>query len=102
MTRKHSSTGVFAAMGRAADESLEIAEAIRAGKLTRSQFESWYTRRRAEGTGLVITLREKTADLAKPLEGALVRGEELIRSAGPKRVRRVHRVHRVHRKAKAK
>lgn len=45
MTRKH------------AAESRGIAAAIRAGSLTRSQFDAWYARRAAEGAGLVIRLR---------------------------------------------
>ena len=91
MTGKREPDGTFAAMGRAADESFENALAIRAGKLTRPQFEAWYMKRRAEGTGMVITLREKTTDLTKPVEAALKRGQDLLRSAAPKRARRAHR-----------
>jgi hypothetical protein len=111
MTRKYEAVaGAFTAFGRAADDTLEIASAIRAGRLTRHQFEDWLQRRREQGEGLVITLREKTANMAKPLELALERGEELLRSVAPRPVarrrhaRRRTAVHRaaVHRKSTVK
>jgi hypothetical protein len=57
----------------------------------------------------VITLRDKTAELAKPVESAIVRGEELLRSVAPgsllSRPARHHRrraAKRAARKSKAK
>ena len=96
MTKKPETEGAFAAMGRAADESLEIAMAIRGGRLTRPQFDAWYNRRRAEGRGLVITLREKTSDMTKPVETAIKQGEELLRAVPRARVRRSHRRVKAH------
>jgi hypothetical protein len=86
------SDGAFAALGRAADESLEIATLIRAGTLTRQRFDAWYTKRRAEGTGLVITLRQKVTDLAAPFETVITQGEGMLSSAAPRPAR--HPAHR--------
>ena len=94
MTGKREPDGMFAAIGRAADESFEIAEAIRGGRLTRPEFEAWYLKRRAEGTELVITLREKTVELTKPVQTALKHSVEVLRSAAPRRARRSHRRNR--------
>ena len=105
MTRKSESSGVFTVMGRAADESLEIASAIRAGRLTRNQFDAWYTKRRNEGEGLVITLREKASELVKPVEGIMTAGGELLRAAGPRTARPARRrrtARHASRKSKAK
>ena len=109
MTRKYETvTGAFTALGRAADDTIEIAGAIRSGRLTRHQFDEWMEKRRDEGEGLVITLREKTAGLMKPVEIAMARGEELLRSVAPAPIsrrrhsRRRRTVVRRHRKSKAK
>ena len=67
-------TGAFTALGRAADDTLEIASAIRSGRLTRHQFEEWLEKRRGEGEGLVITLRDKASGMLKPVEIAITRG----------------------------
>lgn len=60
MTRKtkaHTHTASHG--GRPADEvHREFLAAIRAGRLTRRQFDSWHAQRRSSGRGLVITLRE--------------------------------------------
>jgi len=50
------------ASGHRADEvHRELLSAIRAGRLTRRQFEAWHTQHRDAGRGLVITLREVQA-----------------------------------------
>lgn len=60
MTRKtkaHASHG-----GRPATEvHREFVAAVRAGRLTRRQFDAWHAQRRTAGRGLVITLREARA-----------------------------------------
>lgn len=86
MIEKKEPDGTLTALGRAADESLEIAAAIREGRLTRPQFDAWYAKRRSEGSRVVISLREKVAVLAEPVGAAIVRGEEMLGWAprGPK------------------
>jgi len=101
-------TGAFTALGRAADDTLDIAGAIRSGRLTRRQFDEWMEKRRDEGQGLVITLRDKASGMLRPVEIAMARGEELLRSVAPAPVsrRRHSRRRRIavrrHRKSKAK
>jgi hypothetical protein len=99
MTRKNEPAGVFAAMGRAVDESVDIASSIRSGSLTRRQFEKWYAKRRAEGAGFVVTMREKASGLAEPVEAAIVQGEELLRSVAPRAAERPKRRRPVRRAA---
>lgn len=40
-----------------ARENERVAIALRSGRLTRTQFQAWYERRRAEGAGTIVTLR---------------------------------------------
>jgi hypothetical protein len=99
---KNDADGVFAAMGRAADDSLEIVSLIRAGKLTRHRFEAWYTQRRAEGEGLVMTLRAKASGLAEPLESVIVQGEKILSSVAPRAAKHPAHHRRTLHKAKSK
>lgn len=96
--KKNEPDGVFAAMGRATDESLKVASALGTGRLTRHQFGAWYEKRRSEGTGMVVSLREAASALAQPVETALAQGQELLRSAAPRTTARPARRRR--RKAK--
>lgn len=61
MPRKNATHPGYYSANTVDDESFEVALAIRAGRLTRSQFDEWYKRRRADRAGLVITLRQKPA-----------------------------------------
>jgi hypothetical protein len=82
MSRKISpNEGLFSSVGRAVDESMEIAAAIRRGTLTRPQFDAWYARRTSEGAGVVIRLRANSARLAEPVAGAFEKGGAFLRSA---------------------
>lgn len=101
MPEKKEPDGPLTALGRAGDESLEIAAAIREGRLTRPQFDAWYAKRRSEGSRLVITLREKVAILAEPVGAAVARGEEMLGWAAPRALNRPPRRHRARRRAVA-
>jgi hypothetical protein len=80
---RHERQGTFAKIGRAADESMTIAAAIRDGRLTRRQFDEWYAQRRADGEGLVITLRTTAARLARPVESVLEQSAGALRAVAP-------------------
>ena len=84
MSQKSESEGIFAAMGRVADESIGIAAAIGAGSMTREKFDAWYEKRRAEGTGIVVSLRERATNIAEPVGTVIVRGQEMMRAAMPR------------------
>ncbi len=93
MNPKNEPDGVFTAAGRATDESLRIASAIRSGRLTRHDFQAWYEKRHAEGLGIVLALREKASVIAEPIEMALAQGRDIFRSTAdhPSRRRRTTR-----------
>lgn len=76
MARKIERVIVFPARGRAADESRRIVSAIRAGRLTRRQFDAWYTKRRSGGKGLVITLRERAPASGRPAKHSAHKSKE--------------------------
>ncbi|UPT72629.1 MAG: hypothetical protein M0D55_11760 [Elusimicrobiota bacterium] len=92
MSRKNE--GMFATLGRAADESVGIADAIRSGRLTRSQFDAWYARRRAEGSGIVVKLRERATEMSEPLGRAVGQAERLAMAVAPPMKRRRRAVRR--------
>lgn len=89
MTRK--SEGIFATVGRAADESVAIADAIRAGRLTRAQFDAWYNRRRSEGAGIVVRLRERAEEMGGPAATLARQGERFAATVMPAPRRRRRR-----------
>ena len=78
MTRKHKSEGLFDAMRTAADESLEIATALRSGELTRARFDAWCEKRLNEGADIVGGLRERASGLARPIEAAVEQGRDMM------------------------
>ena len=86
MTQKRSGgPGMFETAGKAVDESVTMAEAIRSGKLTRAEFEAWYSKRTAERAAIVVNLRESSGRLLEPLEAVLARGRGLFRPEPPPR-----------------
>jgi hypothetical protein len=92
MTRKNKSEdGVFTSVGRAVDENLTMAIALRSGKLTRPQFDAWYSKRRAEGAGMIVTLRERASNMVQPLQAAVELGKELILEPAPRHAARRRR-----------
>lgn len=86
MPRKRTAAqGVFQSAGKAVDDSVTMAEAIRTGTLTRAEFEAWYARRAAERAAIVVSLREKSTRLLQPLTAALERGRGVLTAAPPPR-----------------
>lgn len=86
MRRKHSAVeGIFQSAGKAVDESMMMAEAIRAGTLTRAQFEAWYAKRAAERSAIVVSLRARSTRLLQPLATALNRGRAALNAPPPPR-----------------
>jgi hypothetical protein len=83
--------GIFESMGRAVDESVEMAEALRSGRLTRRQFDSWYAKRSAQSKNLIVDLRQRTTRMLKPVATAIEQGTHAIRGAAPGSARRAHR-----------
>jgi hypothetical protein len=84
MTRKSASdAGVFTSVGKALDESMELAAALGTGKLTRAEFDAWYAKRTAEGASLVENLRRRTSRLMAPVQTAVSQGRNMVRSAAP-------------------
>jgi hypothetical protein len=78
MAYKHFENGVFESMGRAVDESVEMAAALRDGRLTRRQFDTWYARRRAQSRGLIIGLRQRTTRILEPVSTVIEQGRHAI------------------------
>ena len=89
--KRDADDGVFESAGKAVDKSLTMAAALRAGKLTRSQFDAWYTKRTAEGADLIVNLRERTTRLLEPIEAALEQSGLVLRAAAPPARHRAHR-----------
>jgi hypothetical protein len=83
--KRSNAAGVFETAGKAVDESMTMAEAIRSGKLTRAEFEAWYSKRTAERAAIVVNLRESSSRLLEPIESVLARGQEFFRPAQPPR-----------------
>ena len=79
--------GIFASFGRALDESVSVLNELRAGRLTRSEFDRWYDRRRQEGMDAVFQARDAAAGMAEPFGVAFDIGSGLMRGA-PSRPRR--------------
>lgn len=92
MARKHAvHEGVFESAGKAVDESMALAAALRAGRLTRSQFDAWYAKRTAESNDLIVNLRERTTRLLEPVETAIEQGRRALDAAFvPRSARRSH------------
>jgi len=90
MTQKRSAAkGMFESAGKAVDESVTMAEAIRSGKLTRTEFDAWYMKRTSEREALIVNLQARTNRFLQPLESAFERGREMLRPApAPRRARR--------------
>jgi hypothetical protein len=83
--------GPFEIAGKAMDESIGMAAAVREGRLTRSQFDAWYSRRTAEGAGLVGSLRQSTMRLLEPIGSVLDQGRRALSPmAAPRHVHRRH------------
>jgi len=78
MTHKRSGTGVFESVGRAVDESVDMAAALRGGKLTRREFDAWYARRRAQSRGLIVDFRRRTTRMLEPVSYAIEQGRHAI------------------------
>ncbi len=98
--RSSSSTGMFAALGRALDESMEMAMDLRDGKITRADFERWYDKRREQGREITVTMRDRGMDAAgKPVEMALDFGKSVL-SMGLPRARARPRSRIVRRRAR--
>ena len=92
MAHKHAvDEGIFESVGKAVDESMTMAAALRKGKLTRSQFDAWYAKRTSESEGLIVNLRERTTRLLEPVETAIEQGRRVFEAAVPRRMRRAHR-----------
>jgi hypothetical protein len=83
--------GIFETVGKAVDESMAMAAALRTGKLTRSQFDAWYSKRSREGATLIVNLRERTTRILQPVEAALEQGRHVLQSVEPEAPRRAHR-----------
>lgn len=86
--------GVFESLGRAVDESMEMAAALREGKLTRKQFDEWYSKRSAESMDLIVNMRQRTGRMLEPVASALgqglARGRHALRNAVTQAPRRAH------------
>jgi hypothetical protein len=59
------------------EENALIAIALRSGTLTRTAFEAWYEKRRAEGAGFIVTLRARAEETVAPIEAGAVRQDPL-------------------------
>ena len=81
MAHKRFVNGVFESMGRAFDESVEMAAALRDGRLTRRQFDAWYARRRAQSRGLIVDLRQRTTRILEPVATVIEQGRHAIGAA---------------------
>ena len=98
MERKNSADlGIFESMGKAVDESVDMAAALRDGKLTRKQFDEWYAKRSAQSMGLIVDLRQRTTRMLEPVASAFEQGRQALRNAVPQAPRRAH-----HRRAAAR
>ncbi|HXS99729.1 MAG TPA: hypothetical protein VN915_03590 [Elusimicrobiota bacterium] len=84
MAHKRNEHGVFESMGRAVDESVAMAEALREGRLTRRQFDAWYSRRRAQSRGLIVDLRRRTNRILEPVSSAIEQGRHALGSVTPR------------------
>jgi hypothetical protein len=82
---------LFESAGKAVDESMTMAEAVRSGKLTRSEFDAWYAKRTSERAAIIVNLRATTNRLLEPLEDAFDRGRAALRASPPPRRARRHR-----------
>lgn len=91
MAHKRSGHGVFESMGRAVDESVDMAASLRDGKLTRREFDAWYARRRTQSRGLIVDLRRRTTRMLQPVSSAIEQGRRTIVSGPPPRRRRTAR-----------
>lgn len=92
MAHKHpADRGVFESVGKAVDESVEMAAALRAGKLTRKQFDDWYAKRTAQSRNLIVDLRQRTTRLLEPVSSAIEQGRHALRAVAPQAPRRAHR-----------
>ena len=90
MAHKRSGSGVFESVGRAVDESVDMAAALRDGRLTRREFDAWYARRRAQSRGLIVDFRRRTPRLLEPVSYAIAQGRDAI-VPSPRRRRRIRR-----------
>ena len=90
MAHKRSGQGVFESVGRAVDESVGMAAALRDGKLTRREFVAWFARRRVLCWGLFVDFRRRTSWLLEPVSYAIEQGRDAI-VPSPRRRRRIRR-----------
>lgn len=91
--------GLFSSIGRAVDDNMQAAADLGSGKMTRPQFDSWYAKRREEGTGMIVALRERAVQMAEPLEAAIGLGKGLLKSPPPAPSGRGHARRRTRRAA---
>jgi hypothetical protein len=85
MSTRTSSSGTFSSMGRALDESMQMAMDMREGRISRAEFERWYSKRREEGRQVMVTLRDGTMDMAgKPVEMVLDFGQRVLEMSMPR------------------
>src|SRR6185503_18560187 len=90
MAHKRSGFGVFESVGRAVDESVDMAAALRDGRLTRREFDAWYARRRAQSRGLIVDFRRRTTRMLEPVSYAIEQGRHAI-VPSQRRRRRIRR-----------
>ena len=90
MAHKRSGFGVFESVGRAVDESVDMAAALRDGRLTRREFDAWYARRRAQSRGLIVDFRRRTTRMLEPVSYAIEQGRHAI-VPSPRRRNRIRR-----------
>ena len=84
MTRKHhAAEGIFETAGKAVDESMTLAAAIRSGTLTRAEFDAWYAKRTSERAAIIVNLRARTNHVLEPIESALEAGRDAMRGEPP-------------------
>lgn len=79
--RKGSSIGLFASLGRALDESVDMALEMRSGRMSRAEFDRWWNRRREQSRQVLDSLRERTMAMAEPVAGAVDMGRGALRTA---------------------
>ena len=97
--KRHPKEGPLTMMGRTLDDNVKAAaEAVKSATPGSPRFETWYSKRRAEGSGVIVMLRERAMQMAEPLEAVVGLGKELLSAAAPS-VEPAPRVHRRRRRS---
>jgi hypothetical protein len=99
MTRKRKAEGPLAAARAAAEESLEIASALKEGRLTRRQLTSWYAKRVDDGVDAVNAAGATVSSMARPIGAAMEQGRDMMGTMAASRSRPVRRRRKVRRHA---